>query len=237
MASRKPNSKRGLNSSQKQLLKAQLRKLLRNRKLKTFLRSPKGIVVGVLAAAVLALLGIMPNDYIDIIVSKPTTSSAPSAPRAKGPYELSGKVSHVADGDTINLYVNGEKHRIRLANIDAPESYGRSDRPGQPYADESTEALAAMVTDKTLTLQCFEEDHYGRHVCNIPYDGTTANEMLVAQGLAWAYTGSNERYLRDKNLKNVQAKAKASGLGLWQQKNPIAPWTWRYDCWQKKQCN
>ena len=200
------------------------------------MRSPKGMVVGVVAAVVLAVVGIMPNEYGDIIISKPTTSSAPSAPR-QGPYDLYGKVIRVSDGDTINLRVDGQQERIRLANIDAPESYGRSDRPGQPYAKESTKALATMVANKTLTLNCFEQDHYGRHVCNIPYNGSTANEVLVAQGLAWAYTGSNERYLRDKNLKKVQAKAKAAGLGLWQQKNPIAPWTWRSECWQKKRCD
>lgn len=155
-----------------------------------------------------------------------------------GTYKLHGKVSHVADGDTVNIYVNKQRQRIRLANIDAPETGGRADRPGQPYAEKSTEALSAMVLNKTMTLDCFEKDHYDRHICNIPLsEGKTVNEQMVAKGWAWAYTGSNERYLRDKNLKKVQAKAKKESLGLWQDTKPIAPWTWRYDCWQKKQCN
>lgn len=169
----------------------------------------------------------------------PTSNPSSNLPNTNaGPYQLHGKVSHVGDGDTINLYVNGQRQRIRLANIDAPETGGRADRPGQPYADKSKEALAKMVLNQTMTLLCFEKDHYDRHVCNIPLSGgKTANEQMVAKGWAWAYTGSNERYLRDKNLKNVQAQARKERLGLWQDKNPIAPWTWRYDCWQKKQCD
>lgn len=167
-----------------------------------------------------------------------STKSSNIANTTQGPYQLYGKVSHVGDGDTINIYVDGQRQRIRLANIDAPETGGRADRPGQSYADKSRDALAEMVLNKTMTLHCFEKDHYDRHVCNIPLlNGGTANEQMVAKGLAWAYTGSNERYLRDKNLKNVQAQAKKERLGLWQDKKPIAPWTWRYDCWQKKQCD
>lgn len=236
MASRKPNPKRGLSSTHKKLLTTELRKLLKNKKTQAFLRSPKGVVTGLVVVIALAFFGIYPNDFG--VGSGPSSSSTSSAPRAKGDYALHGAVIRVADGDTINLEVDGQRERIRLANIDAPESYGRSDRPGQPYAEASADALAAMVADKTLTLHCFEQDHYGRHVCNIPLaNGKTANEELVAQGLAWAYTGSNERYLRDKTLKQVQAKAKKAGLGLWQDKNPTAPWTWRSECWQKKRCN
>lgn len=168
----------------------------------------------------------------------PSTPSSEPVATTDDTYQLYGKVSHVADGDTINFYVNRQRQRIRLANIDAPESGGRADRPGQPYAKKSRDALSAMVLNKTMTLECFEKDHYDRHVCNIPLsEGKTANEKMVANGWAWAYTGSNERYLRDKNLKKVQAKAKKDNLGLWQGTKPIAPWTWRYDCWQKKQCD
>ena len=218
-------------------IKKLLQQLLRNKKVRDFLRRPKGIMVSLLVVVALTVVGINPGEYLGNTGGSISSSTSGSSAPRKGPYELAGLISHVSDGDTVHLTVNGVKERIRLANIDAPESQGRADRPGQPYAKESTQALERMVSNKNITLHCFEQDHYGRHVCNIPYGGSTANELLVAQGLAWAYTGSNERYLRDKNLKQVQAQAKKEKKGLWQQRKPIAPWDWRRDCWNNKQCN
>ena len=190
----------------------------------------KKVATTLSVAVVVAIIG---ADYYS---NRPiATNDLPAYPQ--GEYSLSGRITHVADGDTLNIQVNGQRERVRLANIDAPESEGRADRPGQPYAEESTQALAALVLNTNTSLHCFEKDHYGRHVCNIPLaDGDTANRVLVEKGLAWAYTGSNERYLRDQSLKQVQAQAQRAGVGLWQQKNPIAPWVWRVQCWQKKQC-
>lgn len=220
----------------KKIMQQAVNQLLKNRQFRTFLRSPKGMVVGVVLVLALLFTQMWPNASLP--PESAVSSTASTALKIKGEYLLEGQVSHVADGDTINLMVQGERQRIRLANIDAPESYGRSDRPGQPYAEDSTKALAAMVGNQRLTVHCFEQDRYGRHVCNVLLpNGKVANEELVAQGLAWAYTGSNERYLRDKSLKQVQAQAQAAGVGLWQGKNPTAPWVWRSECWQKKQCN
>ena len=165
------------------------------------------------------------------------SSTTTATPRAKGDYELTGKISHVADGDTINIQVDGQRERIRLSSIDAPESEGRSDRPGQPYAEQSQKALANMLLNKTMTLTCYEQDRYGRHVCDVLLDnGKTVSQVMVESGWAWAYTGSNNRYLRDKTLPVIQEQAQKARRGLWQEKNPIAPWVWRVQCWQKKQC-
>lgn len=209
----------------------QLQTLLKNKQVKAFLRTPLGMIAGAVIVVTLLVTGYFSDDTS-------TSNTAPTTVYPAKNYSLQGLVTHVADGDTINLQVNGQRERIRLANIDAPESGGRVDRPGQPYAKESKQALAAMVADKTMSLHCYEQDHYGRHVCDILLaNGKTANQELVVNGWAWAYTGSNGRYLRDKSLIEVQAKAKKAGLGLWQDKNPIAPWAWRVDCWQKKKCN
>lgn len=199
--------------------------------LASLLKKRVSSVFGVSVASVLVAVGA--TWYTD----EPQAQAAVA--RADSTYRLTGRVIHVADGDTINLQVQGQRERIRLASIDAPESEGRTDRPGQPYADQAQQALTRLVANKTLTVRCFEKDQYGRHICDVllPDVRQTANQLMVSQGWAWAYTASKERYLYDKNLKKLQRTAKKQQRGLWQGANPKAPWQWRYDCWQQKKCN
>ena len=55
---------------------------------------------------------------------------------------LQGKVVKIADGDTVTIVDDlGDKHRIRLAGIDAPEK-------DQPYGDVSTQGLVELASNK-----------------------------------------------------------------------------------------
>ena len=151
-------------------------------------------------------------------------------------YELTGKVIRVADGDTITLRGEHGNHRIRLASIDAPEKGSGGDRPGQPYGNASREFLAEQVAGKTLTLDCFETDRYGRHICDVPLGDYTANQLLVFAGMAWANRQGKDKYLRDSSLLELQQDAQDNKRGLWVEPNAVAPWQWRYDCWRQGQC-
>jgi len=96
-----------------------------------------------------------------------------------------------------------------------------------------------LIAGKTLTLACFEPDAYGRHVCDVPLDdGTsgTANQRMVARGLAWA-NRQQAHFLRDPALDGLERQARAEQRGLWRDHNPIAPWIWRDRCWRRKQCH
>ena len=153
-----------------------------------------------------------------------------------GQFTLTGKIVQVSDGDTINILVEQQTHRIRLASIDAPETAHGSARPGQPYGEASRKYWAEHVAGKTLTLICFEKDHYGREVCDIPVGDTTANRLQVQAGMAWANQQGGGKYLRDRSLVEFEKKAKQEKLGLWAEPHAVAPWVWRYDCWQKQKC-
>lgn len=156
---------------------------------------------------------------------------------AGGKYALNGKVVHVADGDTFTLLVAGRQERIRMASIDAPEATKGRERPGQPMAQVSKDALVEMVAGKTLSLECYEKDRYGRNVCDVPLaDGTTANQRQVAAGMAWANMEGRGKFMRDPKLPGLEQKARQARLGLWRDADPIKPWAWRYDCWQKGKC-
>ncbi|MEY3628875.1 MAG: hypothetical protein RLY91_641 [Pseudomonadota bacterium] len=162
--------------------------------------------------------------------------SRPASAQSGGQYALTGKVVQVSDGDTINLLVDKTQHRIRLASIDAPETSHGSDRPGQPFGEASRKNLADYVAGKTLTLTCYEKDHYGRDVCDVPANGTTANRLQVQDGMAWANQQAKGKFLRDKALVGVQNDAQKKKLGLWAEPGAVAPWEWRVVCWQNKKC-
>lgn len=152
-------------------------------------------------------------------------------------FSLTGRVVQVSDGDTFNLLVNGRTQRVRMASIDAPETGKGNEQPGQPFGQASRQALAQLVSGKTLTLSCHERDRYERAICDVPLpEGGTANQQMVAQGMAWANMEKRGRFLRDTSLPALQETAQRNRLGLWQGPNPVEPWVWRYQCWRQRQC-
>lgn len=169
-----------------------------------------------------------------------STSSATSAGRANsaaGSYTLAGTVTHITDGDTFVFFSSGHRIRVRLASIDAPETSKNRKRPGQPMGTASKQALARLVAGKSLNLRCFERDHYGRDICDVPLsDGSTANRELVAMGLAWANMQNRGKYMRDPAMPKLQAQAQRKKLGIWQDTKPVPPWVWRYQCWKRGHC-
>jgi micrococcal nuclease len=155
------------------------------------------------------------------------------------PYQLKGKVISVADGDTLTIR-GQSNYRVRLASIDAPEKSNGSQRPGQPYSEASRAFLAERVAGKTLTLLCYETDHYDRQICDVPDETgafSTMNQALVAAGLAWANQQAGGRFLRDDTLLAIQNRARQEKRGLWSEPNPVAPWVWRARCWRDGQCD
>lgn len=156
------------------------------------------------------------------------------------PFDASGRVVYVDDGDTLVLLVDGRTQmKIRLSSIDAPESSHtnkQTGRVGQPYSDNSGKYLASMVKGKTVDAHCFEADRYGRDVCELFVDGRSVNREMVKQGWAWANVAAQGRYLRDKSLPSMEATARVSHAGLWAGLNPVAPWEWRDVCWRQGQC-
>ena len=153
-------------------------------------------------------------------------------------FELTGRVLRVADGDTLTiLRSNNKQVRVRLASIDAPETTKDSRRSGQPFAVASRRFLSDLVSDKPLTLSCYERDRHGRAVCDVLLqDGETANQKLVQAGMAMANREKQGRFLHDPRIDQLEREAKEARVGIWSEPNPVPPWKWRYDCWRQGQC-
>jgi len=157
------------------------------------------------------------------------------------PFDVTGRVVYVDDGDTLVLLVNEQTQmKVRLSSIDAPESSHtnkQTGRVGQPYSDNSTRYLASMVKGKGVNAHCFESDRYDRNVCELFVNGYSVNREMVKHGWAWANVSAQGRYLRDKSLLASQSDAQSRRLGLWGGNRPVEPWMWRDVCWKQGQCS
>ena len=130
---------------------------------------------------------------------------------------LTGKVINIADGDTLTiLTVSNVQVKIRLAGIDTPEK-------AQPFGAKATQALAALVLQKQVTVDVETIDRYGRTVGKVIVNGLDINAELVKKGMAWVY----RRYTNDEKLYALESNAKKEKLGLWSSNNFIEPWLWR----------
>ena len=111
--------------------------------------------------------------------------------------EVYGRVSHVVDGDTVDLVVDhgddrvsaGETIRIRLADIDCPETRGAR---ACPEGKAATEYARAWLLGQYVFLDLDDKtgkDPYGRWVavCYLSDQGKPGrnfNKMLVDAGQA-----------------------------------------------------
>lgn len=134
-----------------------------------------------------------------------------------------GRVVRISDGDTLILLDGSNRQqKIRLSGIDAPEK-------GQPYGTASKRVLADLVYGRTVISQCIKRDKYERHVCRILLYGLDVNLEQVRKGYAWHYRKyQDEQPLSDRLVySEAEKKARSARIGLWSDKNPLAPWDFR----------
>lgn len=132
---------------------------------------------------------------------------------------VTGRVVGIADGDTLTLLdPSHQQHRIRLAEIDAPEK-------SQPFGQVSKQSLSDLAHGREVRAECPSSDRFGRDVCIVYIDGASVNAAQVARGLAWVY---RQYAPKTSPLYLLEIKARAAQLGLWQDRNPTPPWEWRH---------
>lgn len=144
-----------------------------------------------------------------------TSIQQPAALKQNRAYK--GKSINVDDGDTFT-FLSKQKvaYRIRLDGIDAPEK-------GMPYAKKAKEYLAALLLNQEIELRVVSADRYGRYVGKVYCNGAEISLLMLRAGYAWHYG----KYNRDAAFSEAERSARGQRNGLWQDKNPIAPWTVR----------
>jgi micrococcal nuclease len=130
--------------------------------------------------------------------------------------ELQGKVTSITDGDTVKVFDGIQEVKIRLSNIDAPESK-------QAFGTRSKQKLAEKVFGKKVVVEYHKKDKYKRILGTIWLENRNINFEMVQEGYAWAY----RRYLDDADFLEAEKIARDKKLGLWIDPFPIAPWDFR----------
>ena len=166
--------------------------------------------------------GLLTGAFFLFTLIAPPVGAAPS-PDESGAVVLDG-IGHVVDGDTLD--VGGT--RVRLEGIDAPEiaqtctkSSGESWNCGRKAA----ERLRALAEGAGVACDRSGTDKYGRTLAICYVDGSSINETMVREGLAWAFVKYSSEYVA------VEALARADKVGVWEG-TAEAPWDYRHGEWQ-----
>jgi micrococcal nuclease len=124
-----------------------------------------------------------------------------------GQNEQIGFVTRVVDGDTIDIDIGGNAHRVRYIGMNTPER-------DEPCFDEATQANADLVAGYEVRLEkdVSETDRYGRLLRYVYVGDVFVNQALVAEGYAEAvlYEPDNRYY---DFFSELEAEAAQSGLG------------------------
>ena len=130
--------------------------------------------------------------------------------------ELVGRIVRVSDGDTVTVLDAAKgQHKIRLLDIDAPES-------SQAYGQKSKDLLASLIAGKDVRVVYSETDQYGRVLGTIFLGDEDVNLKMVEAGLAWRY-----HYSKNPRYGAAEQAARVARRGLWADRNPVDPWAFR----------
>ena len=132
---------------------------------------------------------------------------------------VNGEVVQVQDGDTLTVKTERNRlHKVRLADIDAPEM-------GQPFGKPARRLAVDLALEKTVRVNYTFKDKYGRLIGEVFLpDGKLLNEEMLKAGLAWHY---RVKHPHSSFLEKLEYKAWQKNLGLWLQKAPVPPWEFR----------
>jgi endonuclease YncB( thermonuclease family) len=128
---------------------------------------------------------------------------------------VTGTCVEVVDGDTIAVAAGGaEPQVVHLADIDAPEI-------GQSYGEEARTFLSELALDQEVRVEGAKPDALGELTGRVFVGDDRLAKALLEAGLAWTLEA------KDEELALASIIGRGSRLGLWQDPDPLPPWTWR----------
>jgi len=140
-------------------------------------------------------------DRIRSLIS-PVLLAALWAPAVVAAVEDSRRVAHVPDGGSLDVLVDTNRMRIRLAGIEPPAE-------GQAYSLRARQSLIAICGGELATLKPAGKDRAGTAIAYVTCNGRDASAEQVRLGLARVNAGAVP------SLRAVEAEAKAARRGIW----------------------
>jgi micrococcal nuclease len=131
-------------------------------------------------------------------------------------------VDRVVDGDTIVVEVEGERARVRLLGIDAPESV-KPDAPVECFGPQASARAAQLLPEGVRVLletdpRAGALDDFGRVLAYVTPAGApiSVNEALLREGFATLFVfDRSDPFTRVAEFRRAQDTARDAGLGLW----------------------
>ena len=131
-------------------------------------------------------------------------------------------VTHVVDGDTIDVRIGGRDERVRLIGIDTPETK-KLNTPIEcfgPEASEFTTALLPVGTTIRIERDIVGRDDYGRILGYVFIPAPTSgrdlfvNDEIIRQGYAEPLSIAPNTAHAARFVESARA-AESEDLGLW----------------------
>lgn len=126
-------------------------------------------------------------------------------------------VTKVSDGDTFHIKYKNDEYKVRMLDIDTPESVKSGVKP-QPYSEEASSLTKEMLSGKKVKL-LFEKDttdQFDRLLAHVILeDETYYNAYMVENGYAICVFYSPNTLLKEY-FNRLQDSAIKEQKGFWQ---------------------
>lgn len=128
-------------------------------------------------------------------------------------------VESVYDGDTAWVVCNGQREKLRLYCIDAPEMQQK------PWGTQSRDHLRSIIGD-TVSVERVEMDRYGRTVARIWSGDLDLNGQMLRDG--WAVVYPKYCPKSESVYRRLEVSAQNRDDGIWVNNGEqTKPWVWR----------
>lgn len=138
-------------------------------------------------------------------------------------YSDEAVIDRVIDGDTVDVRMYGETHRVRLLNIDSPEDNAAS-HVAECMGPEASAALAKLLPEGSIVTLRYDSERYDRYdrlLAGIFVGDNLINAEIARAGLAAPIVvGDNTRFVAD--VRSAEAEAIANGAGVFGTDLPCA---------------
>ncbi|MCB9805794.1 thermonuclease family protein [Candidatus Nomurabacteria bacterium] len=128
-----------------------------------------------------------------------------------------GDVVRIVDGDTVVVFTNNQKTKVRLIGVNTPETVDPR-KEVECFGQEASDFLKNILSDKKVELEIDETqgtyDKYERMLAYIFLNGENINQKIIEEGYGYEYTYSVP-YKYQESFKMLEAEAKENKIGLW----------------------
>ena len=130
-----------------------------------------------------------------------------------GSFIYRGTVTHIVDGDTLDVQIGSRTERIRVIGIDTPER-------GVCYANAATAAATRLASGKRVVLRGDPSqdtrDRYGRLLAYVGLpEGKDLGYQLIAGGFAKVYVYNNHPFQRVTAYRAAEVIGRKRSSSLW----------------------